>query len=165
MNSSIANHPTNAFGLFSVTNAGGAPGYTQLVPTGDLTDPVGAGTRADAMAVAINGLSAEGRRWTYAAIINAYQTAVNAALPGRTNRVIMIIDGPDLTPSTSRSAVLDAVTAAAGLGKGVVLDIIGLGSDPPAVALTEITAATGGTYTSIPVASDLPGVIEPLLAG
>ncbi|AZI57635.1 hypothetical protein EH165_05180 [Nakamurella antarctica] len=160
----LAQNPENGFGLYSISNSAG-PGYTQLVPTGEVSDTVGAVSRLDALNSAINRLAPSGARWSYAAIVEAYKQAVANAVAGRVNRVIVIVDGPDLTPSTSRASVVSAIAASAAQGKNVTLEIVGLGSDPPQAALSDIARAGGGTYTSVPVASDVPATIAPFLAG
>lgn len=155
----IGQSPTNLFGLWSFSTADGANGYTKLVSVGALTDKVDGATRAATLGSAIAGLTPGGDSWTYGAIKAAYGDAVNAAIDGRPNRVIVLTDGADTTPNLTRALLLADIAALAAQNRNVVLDIVGLSTDVNATAMTEIAQSGGGTFTSVTNLSTLQSTL------
>jgi hypothetical protein len=160
----LAQAPTNWFGAWSFSTEDGPAGYSQLVPTGALTDQVNGATRSAAITSAVKALTPGGDSWTYAAIQAAYTSAVNSAVAGRPNRLIVITDGPDTTPGLSRATLVANISALAAQNKNVALDVIGLSQDVSSDAMTEITKAGGGTYTPLNSLADLQPTLNSLSA-
>ena len=160
----LAQAPTNWFGAWSFSTEDGPSGYSELVPTGALTDQVNGTTRSAAITSAVKGLTPGGDSWTYAAIQAAYTSAVNSAVAGRPNRLIVITDGADSSPGLSRATLIANITALAAQGKNVALDIIGLSTDVNGDAMTEISAAGGGTFTALNNLADLQSTLNSLSA-
>ena len=162
VNAAVGKSPSDQFGLWSFSTDDGSSGYTEQVPLGPLTDPFGAGTRSAAITSAVNALTPGGDSWTYAAIKAAYTDAVNSAVAGRPNRVVVVTDGQDTTPGLSRAALIADVAALAGQNKNVVLDIVGLSADVNSDAMTQIAAAGGGRYTQLTDLSTLQSTLTGL---
>ncbi|RIJ77721.1 VWA domain-containing protein [Nakamurella silvestris] len=152
-----------AIGLWTVSTAAAAQGYAETVGTGLLTAKVGTVPRTQALAAGIDALNPAGDRYSYAAIIAAYEQASKSQVKGVPNRVIAVVSGGDNTPSLPRTDVVAALSAAAAANPGVTLDIIGIGAAAPTSALTEVAAAGGGTYTEVASASEVAGVLTPLM--
>ena len=134
---------------------------SQLVPLGPATQPVDGLIRPAAIITAMNALVPAGDSSTYAAIQSAFTDAVDHAVAGRANRLVVLTDGPDSTPGLSRDALKAAIAGLAGRSNGVVLDIVGLSSDVDSTALTEIAHAGGGSFTLVTSLDHL----EPTLLG
>ena len=164
VNADVQKNPTGQFGLWTFSTDDGSSGYTKVVGIGPLTETVGADTRAATITTAVNSLTPGGDSWTYAAIQAAYSDAVAGAVAGRPNRMIVITDGADTTPSLSRATLLGNIAALAGQNKGVALDIIGLSGDVNGDAMTAIAQAGGGTYTPLNTLADLQPTLLALSA-
>ncbi|MET3806977.1 hypothetical protein ABIB25_003997 [Nakamurella sp. UYEF19] len=158
----LAKNPLDFFGLWSFSTQDGAAGYQKLVPTGALTDQIGGGTRAAVINTSVTGLFPGGNSWTYGTIQAAYTDAVNSAVAGRPNKVIVVTDGADTTPGLTRSALKSTIAALAGQNKNVGLYIIGLSGDVNEAAMTEIAQAGGGNYTSLGSLADLAPALQTL---
>lgn len=146
---------TDRVGLWAYSDGEIYPptGFPELVPTGPLTQAItvtlpGAEApvtkpRSRALVDALTGLSPDGDRWAYGALMEALPKAAKAGAAGRENRVILITSGADDTPGTLRRMVLDSVKA---VKAKVRLDVVGLGTAVPVDAYTDIAAAGGGKY-------------------
>lgn len=146
-------------GLWSFSTAVAVPGWLQLVTTAPVLGQNDGTPQADRLTAAIDRLGPGGTRTTYAAVVAAYQSASDGAVSGRSNRVVLITDGVDQTPAVAREQVVAQLTAIQAQGKGVELDILGVGETAPADALTALAAAGGGTYTAVPQTPGLPAAI------
>ncbi len=161
----LAQAPSNWFGAWSFSTQDGPSGYDQMVSTGALTDQVNGATRSAAITSAVKALTPGGDSWTYAAIQAAYTSAVNSAVAGRPNRVIVMTDGADTTPGLSRATLVANIQALAAQNKNVALDVIGLSGDVSADAMNDITKAGGGTYTQLSSLAQLQPTLNSLSAG
>ncbi|SDP11892.1 von Willebrand factor type A domain-containing protein [Nakamurella panacisegetis] len=164
VNAVIGASPSDQFGLWSFSTDDGSSGYTKRVPLGPLTDSIAGGTRAAAITSAVNALTPGGDSWTYGAIKAAYADAVDSAVAGRPNRVVVVTDGQDTTPGLSRAALIADVSALAAQNKNVVLDIVGLSADVSADAMSQVAAAGGGKYTQLTDLSTLKSTLSGLTA-
>lgn len=158
----LARNPANWFGAWSFSTQDAPSGYSELVPTGALTDQVNGASRSAAITSAVKALTPGGDSWSYAAIQAAYATAVNSAVAGRANRVIVMTDGLDTTPALSRATVIANISALAAQNKNVSLDVIGLSGDVNPTAMTEIAQAGGGTFTALNTLTDLQRTLNGL---
>ncbi len=142
---------TDRVGLWAYSDAAALPpdGYPELVSTGPLTGDVDGTRRSDALRDAISGLTSEGDRWAYGALIQALTKAPAAAVAGRDSRIVLVVSGADETPTTPRRTVIDAVKAARNANDAIRIDIVGLGAALPADAYTAIAAAGGGEYLPV----------------
>lgn len=153
---------TNAVGLWAFSDSGYLPpdGYPELVTSGLLSGDVDDSTRKAAIEAALGDLTAEGDRWAYGALIAACQQVPDEALDGRKSRILLITSGVDETPTTPRTAVIDAVEQAA---DSVRVDVIGLGDSVPVAAYTEIAKAGGGEYIPVTDPSKLAATLTNLM--
>lgn len=155
----IQRSPTDLFGLWSFSTQDGSTGYSKLVPVGALTDQVNGTRRSEALNAAVNGLAPGGDSWTYGAIRAAYSDAVGTAVPGRPNRVVVLTDGPDTTPSLPRATLLTEIGSLSTQNRNVVLDVVGLSTDVDSAAMTQIARTGGGSFTSVTNLSDLQSTL------
>lgn len=147
--------PGAAAGLWTVSGADGSTGFTPRVSTGALT----AQSRATAIPQTLADQPSTGNCWLYAAIQAAYLDPGTLPVggagpdsPGRSaTRLVVITASSDATPGLSRASVIAAVASAA--GNGVELDIIGIGTDVNAQALSDIAQAGLGNYNELPTAA------------
>ena len=96
----------------------------------------------------------------YDSIYNAYQNASSAYQPGRTNTVVLIVDGPNeddygLTLDQLRQKLATDKNAA----RPVQLVIVGIGDAPDANALTPLTKLVGGRYVAVSRPEDIESAI------
>ncbi len=147
--------PGAAAGLWTMSGADGSTGFTQRVSTGALT----AQSRATAIPQTLADQPSTGNCWLYAAIQAAYLDPGTLPVggagpdsPGRSaTRLVVITASSDATPGLSRASVIAAVAGAA--GNGVELDILGIGTDVNAQALSDIAQAGLGGYSELPTAA------------
>jgi hypothetical protein len=146
-------------GLWTAGSNAGDAGYGTPVATAPVRDTVDGTAQSARLDTAIGGLTAGGTRTTYLAVVAAYQAASDGAVPGRSNRVLLITDGVDQSPGVSRDQVVSQLSAIRDQGKGVQLVILGVGESAPDAALTALAEAGGGPYTSVPLTPGLPEAI------
>lgn len=96
----------------------------------------------------------------YDSIFTAYQNATRSFQAGRTNALVVIVDGPNeddygLTLDQLRQKLAGAKNA----GRPVKLVIVGLGDAPDAEALTSLTKLVGGRYVGVPRPQDMESAI------
>jgi hypothetical protein len=153
---------TDRAGLWAFADSGSLPpnGYPELISTGPLGSKVDGKLRSSALKSALTGLTADGDRWAYGALIEALKTVPRAGVDGRENRVLLITSGVDQTPATPRQSVLDAEDA---VGNKVRVDVIGLGSAVPVDAYQAIAQAGGGEYVPVTNPSKLTSTLTDLL--
>jgi len=161
----IAEGKGAAIGLWVISTGVADSGYAEVVGTGLLTGKVGTQTRAKALTAAVDGLTPSGDRYSYAAMVAAYQGATSAAVKGVPNRVIAIVNGGDNTPNLPRADVVATIAATAAANPGVTLDVIGIGPSAPAAALSEVATAGGGSFTAVGSASEVATALSALMAG
>jgi len=116
----------------------------------------------------IDGLSRSvgGGTGLYDTIAAAYQSAQAAFAPGIVNKVVMVTDGPNDDEFGISLATLTAkLKQLHNPATPVRVDIIGMGKEPDAKALTSITQLTGGTYIPALEAADLPRALVQVLGG
>jgi len=146
-------------GLWTAGSSAGTAGYSTPVATAPVRDTVDGKAQSTRLNTAIGGLTAGGTRTTYLAVLAAYQATSDGAVPGRSNRVVLITDGVDQSPGVSRDRVVAQLSAIRDQGKGVALVILGVGETAPDGALTALAEAGGGTYTKVPLTPGLPDAI------
>lgn len=154
--------PGAAAGLWTVSSTDGSTGFAQRVSTGPLT----AQSRAAAIAQVLAAQPLTGDCWLYAAVPAAYRdpgtlptngtggpgNGSGADSAGRpATRLVVITASSDATPGLSRGAVIAAVSGAA--GNGVELDIIGIGGDVNALAMSDIAQTGLGGYSALPTSA------------
>jgi Ca-activated chloride channel family protein len=154
---------TSALGLwvFSSDQGDGTP-WAQLVPLGLLSDQVGAGTRRTALLQADASMPARvhGGTALYDTVLAAYQQVRSQYDPSRVNAVVLMTDGrnEDTTSSRTLSQLLNQLKAESDPARPVKVITIGIGAGADAAALSQISAATGGTFYAVRQASDIAGV-------
>lgn len=166
---------TDQVGLWAYSDALIYPpsGFPRLVATGPLSEtvtitPEGGGEgatvekpRLEAIDEAVAGLTAQGERWAYGALMEALTKVPDAAVDGRASRVILFTSGTDETPGTPRRMVIDAVEQVAG---SVRVDVVGLGDAVPVDAYSDIASASnGGEYIPAPDPKQLGQQLTDLL--
>lgn len=151
----VATTGTSRFGLWS-TSSDQPSGYVRLAPLA---------ARSPALDAAVGALSSSGERRYYAAVPVVLQQVSTAATPGSPQRVVLITDGPDQTPSTSRAAVVQAIRDVMAANPSLSLDVVGVGENAPDSALVALAAAGNGTYYDVVSTSSLPATLLSVMSG
>ncbi|MGO1055992.1 substrate-binding domain-containing protein [Crossiella sp. CA198] len=127
--------------------------YRQLVPTKGIEQ------QRNALRGAIEGLKPVSATQLYSSLAVVYRSAVENYEQGRTNRIVVLTDGPNDGGLNLQQlqAELDKVRNP---NKKVSISFITIGPDPERAPLTKIAQSTGG---SVSVAAD-GAAIDPALA-
>lgn len=78
---------------------------------------------------------------------------------------MLITDGPDQTPSTSRAVVVQAIREVMAANPSLSLDVVGVGENAPDSALVALAAAGNGTYYDVVSSSKLPATLLSVMSG
>lgn len=147
---------TSRFGLWSTSSRDEPAGYARLARPA---------ARSSALDSAIGALGASGERRYYAAVPAVLQQVAAAATVGSPQRIVLITDGPDQTPSTSRTAVVRAIRDVVAANPSISLDVVGVGENAPDSALVALAAAGNGTYYDCASTTDLPATLLSVMSG
>lgn len=90
----------------------------------------------------------------YPSLIAAYKSAVAGYVPGRTNSVLLITDGPDDDSTVTGPQLASSITAAIDPAHPVRIDVIVLGGNGTQT-LQALAQQTGGSYTRLTTSNDL----------
>ncbi|WP_067479224.1 substrate-binding and VWA domain-containing protein [Nocardia amamiensis] len=90
----------------------------------------------------------------YPSLIAAYKSAVSGYVPGRTNSVLLITDGPDDDSTVTGPQLASSITAAIDPAHPVRIDVIVLGGNGTQT-LQALAQQTGGSYTRLATSNDL----------
>lgn len=152
----VATTGTSQFGLWSTSSQDQPSGYARLAPLA---------ARSPALDAAIGALGSSGERRYYAAIPAVLQQVSTSATTDSPQRVVLITDGPDQTPSTSRAVVVQAIRDLMAANPSLSLDVVGIGENAPDSALVALAAAGNGTYYDVVSTSDLPATLLSVMSG
>ncbi|MEJ7649827.1 MAG: VWA domain-containing protein [Nakamurella sp.] len=152
----VATTGTSRFGLWSASSEDQPSGYARLAPLA---------ARSPALDAGIGALGSSGERRYYAAVPAVLQQVSTAATPSSPQRVVLITDGPDQTPSTSRAAVVQAIREVMAANPSLSLDVVGVGENAPDSALVALAAAGNGTYYDVVSTSNLPATLLSVMSG
>lgn len=134
------------FGLWVYSqNLDGSAPYRTVVPTGPLSD----GDRRQKLTDELADVEAGTGSWTYASLAAAYEDAVTNYVPGRTNSVLLINDGADDQPNSTRAELLAAIAEASDSNAPVQIDVISIGDNPAESTLQAASDRTGGTLITV----------------
>lgn len=139
----------------------GSRPYRTLVPTGPLTDTVGAGTRRQAVERELKALSPASATSTYPSIQAAYAAAVRGFVADRPNTVLLITDGPNDDTSVSARQLLRTIGDTSRSDRPVRIDVVTIGENSDADTLRALADLTGGTVTPV-ATSDGPALTDAL---
>ncbi|MBJ8348508.1 substrate-binding domain-containing protein [Antrihabitans sp. YC2-6] len=109
--------------------------------------------------------AASARDQAYPTLIDAYSAALAGFVPGRTNSILLITDGPDDDSSVTGQRLLETLGAATDPGKPIRIDVIAIGQPSSSNTLPDLTQRTGGSFVRVNSANDpeLAGAIQRLL--
>lgn len=116
----------------------------------------------------VDGLtrSVGGGTGLYDTIAAAYQSARVSFAPGIVNKVVIVTDGPNDDQYGASLATLTAkLKQLQNPATPVRIDIVGIGKEPDAKALTSIAQLTGGVYIPALETADLPDALIQMLGG
>ena len=150
--------PQDSFSLWTFATT-----TTEAVPLGSPEAFINGVPRSSAIIAALNNVRPAGDSSTYGAIRAAFTAAANdATAPGAAHRVILLTDGSDSTPGLSRDAIKQTVATLVSTHPGLTLNIVGLSADVNELALAQIAAAGGGTFTPVGALGDLGSALVAL---
>lgn len=137
-------------------NLAGARASRVIVPTGPLSDDIGAGTsRRQALATGLGATTSRTSTHTYSAVQEAYASAVEGYTDGGPNSLLLITDGPNDDQSfKSTRRLLDSVDASADPARAVAINMIVIGPNPDLDSLQELADSTSGTLVQVPSSTD-----------
>ncbi|RZS43218.1 Mg-chelatase subunit ChlD [Herbihabitans rhizosphaerae] len=150
---------SGSVGLWEFSRAlQGEEPFRQLVPTRPVAD------YRSALHTGVNGLNPVSATHLNASIMAVYRSATNNYVDGKTNRVVVITDGPnDGTPGDPQ--LLAALRSAADPARKVSVSIVALGPSPDRNALRKITEQTGGSLAEIIEAKGVDATLAQVLSG
>lgn len=138
-----------------------------VVPTGPLADPVGPGPRSAAISGALDTTTpTSGGGLSFTTLRAAYNDALANYLPGQTNSVLVITQGPHTDQSLDGGGLQDFITGAQDPNRPVAVNIIGFGGDPDRPTWEAVAKLSGGKYQEVPRTDspDLAGAIAQVLS-
>ncbi|KAA0020062.1 substrate-binding domain-containing protein [Antrihabitans cavernicola] len=104
---------------------------------------------------------------TYPSVEAAYKAAIAGFVPGQTNSLLLVTDGPDDDSPISGQQLLDDIAAAADPAKPIRIDVIVVGPGNPGSANTVQTLAqrSGGTLATVATSTgqNLPDAVAKAL--
>ncbi|PTR27421.1 von Willebrand factor type A domain-containing protein [Rhodococcus sp. OK519] len=121
----------------------GSKPYLVKVPTGPMSD----GDRRQRLETALQSLRPATATSTYASMIAAHDSAVNAFVDGRPNSVLLITDGPNDDTSTTKQQLTKALS---GTAHPVRVDVISIGENSDQGTLQAMAQQTNGTFAAVP---------------
>lgn len=147
--------PAASVGLWTFNKVDSAP----AVPTGPLTDQVG----ADPRTAALNGVltattPTSGGGASFTTLRSAFGDAVAKFIPGQPNSILLITQGPHTDQTLDAQGLQDFVKGAIDPNRPVAVNVIGIGGDPDRPVWEAVTALTGGSYADVPT-SDSPDLV------
>lgn len=150
---------TAAVGLWRYSaNMRGTTPYTIDVITGPLAETVGAeGVRRALLDTALALASPLSATHTYTSLEAAYAAAVAAYIPGQSNSVLLITDGPnDDQSNNDTAALLATLSSAQDPARPVAVNVIVIGANSDLASLQSVADQTGGTLTTVDSAFGAP---------
>ncbi|MEV0677325.1 substrate-binding and VWA domain-containing protein [Actinosynnema sp. NPDC050436] len=138
---------TSEVGLWAFSTAKGPRGYTELVPTGPLGEPIGGAPRRDQLqrgAGAIAGMVGGGTSLNDT-VLAAFRSAQQSFDPNKINSVTLMTDGSnDDISTTALPELLDTLRRESDPARPLPMFLVGLGPGADMDALRKIAEATGG---------------------
>lgn len=98
----------------------------------------------------------------YPTLVDAYTAAVAGYVPGRTNSIVLITDGPEDDSALTGQQLLDAIAAATDPARPIRVDVVVLGDGSAGQTLQSLTDRTGGSFTRVPPADLGPALTKVL---
>jgi Ca-activated chloride channel family protein len=137
---------TTSIGLWEFSlRSGSTSEYRELVPFGPLPGTVGAMPRRQALAQAVPRMRADGATPLYNTAYAAFRHMQQRWQPNSTNAVILITDGKnELDGGLSLATLVSRLTREQRPDRPVQVVSIAVGPEADAVALQQISKATGG---------------------
>jgi Ca-activated chloride channel family protein len=136
-----------------------SPPHHEIVPFGPINAKVGAGTRRDAMATAINGYQAPNQAGTplFQTILDAQAAMRPRVAPNTITMIIVLTDGTDgeSTYSMPKKTFLDRLTKSQDPKRPVPVIGVGFGPDADMSTLTTIARTTDGKAIAAKNPADL----------
>jgi Ca-activated chloride channel homolog len=143
------------------TNQNGTTPYAQLVPIGEMSQPVGTQTRRQALIDASNGLPGRvhGNTALYDTTLKAVQDVRKNYDPSKVNTVVLMTDGQNENPGgMTLAALLAGLKTSQAKLLPVPVFTIGIGPQADMAALGQISKATGGKAYSVKDPTDVRSV-------
>lgn len=132
------------------------------VATGPVGEAVDGTPRRALLVGALDALQPATGTSTYFALQQAYPAAVAGYVAGRTNSVLLVVDGAN-DGTTSSADALATIRAAGDPARPVRVDVVVLGPAFDTTGLGEITQATGGELVTAGDTAALSAALERLL--
>ncbi|MBP2475212.1 hypothetical protein JOF53_004084 [Crossiella equi] len=140
-----------------------APGrhWTEMVSLGPLAEPLGPGSRRDALKVAAVQLpkAVRGNTALYDTLLAAVRTVRQDFDNKRVNSVVIITDGANDNRGLDLNNLIKTLTAETDPARPVPVIAIGLGPEADLNALEQVAKVTGGKAYAAREATDIRGVL------
>lgn len=131
--------------------------YRRLVATGPVSE------QRAALDQAVDGIRAASATFLYPSLLAVYDDALAHLDPDRTNRVVLITDGPDdsdLTYDVFRGELAKRRVD----NPHLPVSVIAIGPDPDRAELTELARDTGGSFSTVKDATGVEAALGRLLS-
>jgi hypothetical protein len=132
--------------------------YRRLVPTGPVAG------QHDELAAAVAGIGPAADSHLYPSLLAVYRQALLDRQQGRVNRVVVITDGRNDTPTMSYEVFKPELDKLAGVPVDLPVSVIAIGSDIDRDQLTELSRVTGGTFNNPKDGSGIEAAFGQLLS-
>jgi Ca-activated chloride channel family protein len=142
---------------FSAGLAGNVP-YIRLVATG----PVRA--QREALTDGIDDLEPATATHLYPSLLAVYREALNQFNEGRINRVVVIVDGRNDSPTMNYEQFKHELDKLANTGVELPVSVLAIGPDVDRDQLVEITRLTGGTFNAAEDGTHVEAALGQLLS-
>jgi Ca-activated chloride channel family protein len=154
---------TSALGLWVFSSdQGGTQPWAQLVPLGQLSDPIGTVSRRQALLAAAASMSARvhGGTALYDTVLAAYLAVRAHYDASKANSVVLMTDGKneDTTSRRTLQQLLKELASLADPARPIKVITIGIGAGVDTGALSRISAATGGKFYQVSDPADISGI-------
>jgi Ca-activated chloride channel homolog len=116
--------------------------YRRLVPTGPVN------IQRDELAKAVAGIGPAADSHLYPSLLAVYRQALLEHKQGQLNRVVLITDGRNDTPTMSYEVFKPELDKLTGGTVELPISVVAIGSDIDRDQLTELSRATGGTFNN-----------------
>jgi len=116
--------------------------YRQLVRTGPVSE------QRAALDEAVNAIRAASATFLYPSLLAVYDSALANFEQGRTNRVVLVTDGPD-DSDLSYDQFKRELAERRQANPHLPISVIAIGPDPDRAELTELARETGGSFSTV----------------
>lgn len=143
----------------------GTRAFRAAVPTGPIDEQLPAGNRRQELRDALVALTPQSATSTYASVTATFVDAQENFVPGKTNSIVLITDGPNDDTTVTSGQFLSMLNEMVDPARPVSIEVVSIGTNSDAATLQSMADATGGTFTTVSTSEgpELPDLLRKLL--